>query len=474
VKRVITAVVIVGLTVGWFVTRADGATPNYRTAVAKTKTVSQTLDEVGTVEPVSAASVAFPVAGRVATVQVSPGATVTRGQVLATLDTTELDNAVDAAQADLDQAKLTLANAIAANAEEAQPEDTSELDQARQAVLDGQRLVDEKIGAGQAALESANEVCAAVTEESVSACQSALNDVLQAQAATAEAQSALSAASNALEQLRNQSQPDDRSSGPATSGGTASAADLRQYQKDIDAKAAAVAVAKQNVAAATIVSPIEGTIEDVDLEAGDSVTAGSTTKTVRVVGPSGYEVTAIVSVDDLKDVKLGQQAVVTPDGTRKEITGEVVAIGAPRASNGATTYPVTIGVDDDSALRNGTVAGVAITTGEASSGVAVPTSAVHVEGTRKTVTLLRNGKVDEASVTVGVIGRQWTQITRGIKAGDEVVLADVSQPLPSDATSSSNGNSRRDRVFGGDGGPVVEIAPGGGANGPPAGFKVGP
>jgi HlyD family secretion protein len=401
---------------------------------------------------------------------------VTRGQTLATLDTASLDDAVDTAQAALDQAKLALANALTANAESssAQAQDTTALDQARQAVLDGQRLVDERLSAAQAALESANAVCAAVTEESVTACQSALNDVLRAQSETNEAQSALSAASNALEELRNQSSSSQPTRGDT--GGTASAADLKRYQKEIDAAAAAVAVAKQNVAAATIVSPIDGTIEDVDLRVGDTVSAGSSASAIRVAGPSGYEVTAIVSVDDLKDVKLGQAAVVTPDGTNKEVRGEVVAIGAPRTSNGATTYPVSVGVDDDSALRNGTVANVSITTGEGSSGIAVPTSAVHVEGTRKTVTVLRDGDPKVVTVTVGVIGRQWTQIKSGIKAGDRVVLADLNEPLPGDVTSSSNGNNGKDQVFRGDGGPIVEFAPpnGGGGNGGPAGFKIGP
>jgi HlyD family secretion protein len=398
-------------------------------------------------------------------VPVTKGATVRRGQTLAPLDTTSLQDAVDAAQAQLDQARLALSNALAANAQAATDAASSsqaddELNQARQAVLDGQRDVDHKLAAAQAALESANQVCAAVTEDNVSECQAALNDVLQAQADTAAAQSALAAASNALDALRNQSSNGSRS--PSSSGGTATAADLVRYQKDIDAAVAAVAVAKQNVAAATIVSPIDGTIEAVGLDVGDRVTAGSTTSVIKVVGPSGFEVTAIVSVDDLKDLKLGQAATVTPDGTHRSVTGEVVAIGAPRTANGSTTYPVSVGVDDDAALRNGTVAGVAITTGAASTGVAVPTSAVKLEGRRKTVTVLNGNTPKVVPVTVGVVGRAWTQIKTGINAGQRVVLADLNEPLPSDVTSSSNGSSndvRKGFFQGGNGGPVVEFGP---------------
>src|SRR5204863_6981977 len=133
-----------------------------------------------------------------------------------------------------------------------------------------------KIGAAQAALDSANQVCAAVTADNVAQCQAALTNVMQAQSDTAEAQAALAQASNTLEALRNQSS----SKSPSSGGGTASAADLVRYQKDIDAAAAAVAVAKQNVAAATIVSPIDGTIEAVGLGVGDKVTAGSSSSVI--------------------------------------------------------------------------------------------------------------------------------------------------------------------------------------------------
>ena len=39
------------------------------------------------------------------------------------------------------------------------------------------------------------------------------------------------------------------------------------------------------------------------------------------------------------------------------------------------------------------------------------------------------------TVQVGVVGATWTQITNGLQAGDQVVLATVSEPLPSSATN---------------------------------------
>ncbi len=465
--KVISAVVVVFGLIAFVATRANGdAGPSLRTARVTDRSVSKTVSEVGTIEPVSAASVAFPVAGTVATIAVTKGQSVTRGQTLATLDTIELQRALNAAKAALSEAKLKLAEAIAGNANassnggaRSQDQLVDALAEVRQAVLDAQQLVDQRIGDAQAQYEAAQNVCAAVTADDVATCQAALTDVLSAQQATADAQQTLRAASSAFDQaveakaesVSSQNNQPSQSDQPATS----SAADLAAMQKDIDAASAGVAVAEQNLSAATIVSPIDGTIESLGLQVGDAVTAASTDAVIDVVGPNGYEVTTIVAVEKLANIKLGQKATVTPDGSNTSRDGEVVAIGAPRTANGATSYPVSIGLDDDASLRNGSVASVSITTGSASTGLAVPTSAVRTESGQSTVTVVTNGKLEVKSVTVGVVGSVWTQIKTGLTEGQQVVIADLSEPLPDSATNATNGNNNE-------------------RNGPTSGFIQGP
>ncbi len=469
------ALTLAAVAVFGVVTSGTGPAGALRLAAATTRSVTKSLNEVGIIEPVSAAAVGFPVAGTVASVAVTSGATVTRGQTLATLDTAALQRAVNAAQSTLDQAKLALVNATTASAPTDETSDSSsQLDAARQAVLEGQQEVDAKLQAAQEALDSAAQVCAGATDgstedtEAVEACRTALAGVLDAQRDTSGAQQHLSDTSQTLDALISQAA--SSSSNPprgSSSTTTASAADLAALQKAIDAAKAGVAVANQNLAAATIVSPIDGTVQAVNFAVGDAVTASSTTAVVKVIGQAGYEVTAIVAVDKLADVKLGQAANVKPDGSSRRLSGEVVAIGAPVTTNGATTYPVSIGVDADDALRNGTVASVEIITASAESTVAVPTSAVHVEGDRATVNVVDGSKTSVVTVTLGVIGREWTQIKSGLRAGQQVLLADLSQALPGSATSSSNGQ-------GDDNTARIEFGPPpGGASGGPVNF-IGP
>ena len=176
-----------------------------------------------------------------------------------------------------------------------------------------------------------------------------------------------------------------------------------------------------------------------------------------VVGDGGYEVTTTVTVDDLPDLESGQPVTVLADGSDESADGEVVGIGTVGTSSGsATTYPVTIGLTDPpEGLRNGTTASLSIVTARTGEAVAVPTSAVTVDGGRATVTVLDDGTPSEITVQTGAVGDTWTEITDGLEVGQTIVLADLDAPLPTSATDSeSTGGLGGPGGFGGFGGGV--------------------
>jgi len=105
-----TVVVVALLAGGAAAWAADGSgNSGYRMAKVVRASVSNSLTVVGSLAPVSDASAAFQVAGKVATVTAAVGQTVTAGESLATLDPTALSESVSSAQSALasDQAKLT-------------------------------------------------------------------------------------------------------------------------------------------------------------------------------------------------------------------------------------------------------------------------------------------------------------------------------------------------------------------------------
>ena len=352
---------------------------------------------------------------------------------------------------------------------------------------------------------------AASSQGSITACQRQLEVVLGAEQDVSAAQNALATAATNLDDLLDrrmeavttpstteppstdvpgsdvagqggpQAQGGQRPSGIAGGGGSSggsvsaspSSADLIAYQRDVDAAQASLLVAQQALKQAAIASPIDGHIVAVDLAVGDAVTAGSTTATIVVAGDGGYEVTTTVAVADLPKVEVGQQADVVIDGSSTALDGTVVAIGvAATSTTGATTYPVSISLPAGTEVLDGSVASVAVVTSSAHDALAVPTSAMHTNGSRHTVDVLEDGELTEVAVGVGTVGDTWTEITSGLTTGQVVVLADLGEALPGSATESSTNGGQNGPVggFGGPGGQGGPPAfPGGGQGGPPGG-----
>lgn len=121
------------------------------------------------------------------------------------------------------------------------------------------------------------------------------------------------------------------------------------------------------------------------------------------------------------------------------------SVPATSSTTGAS-YPVTIALDPTpQPMPDGQTAPVSITIAHAADVLTVPTSAVHAVGARHVVTVLRNGQAVPAAVVVGASDATHTQVLEGLQAGDQVVLANLDQPLP---TTSSRGGG----PFGGGGG----------------------
>jgi trimeric autotransporter adhesin len=247
--------------------------------------------------------------------------------------------------------------------------------------------------------------------------------------------------------------PSSQPSSPNSGNQSASAAQLAADQKAIDAAEAGLKVAQQNLAAATLRSPASGKVAAVDLVAGQS----SSGKSITIVGTGIPGVDATVPLGQVDQVKVGQSVTVAVDGVATKLHGTVTSIGMLNASSSGAnpTYQVTVQLDAASRqLYDGSGADIVISTGSARNVLTVPNSAIHsTRGGGHTVTVLDGGKTSTVRVILGASGRNVTEVKSGLKAGQKVVLADPSEPLPSSATSNS-GNGKFPGGGGFGGGPV--------------------
>jgi hypothetical protein len=81
--------------------------------------------------------------------------------------------------------------------------------------------------------------------------------------------------------------------------------------------------------------------------------------------------------------------------------------------------------------------------------------------------VLEDGAPTATDVEVGAVGATWTEVTSGLEEGDEVILADLDEPLPSSATDSANGDDGDRFGPGSDEAPVIRFER------PDGGVKVG-
>jgi HlyD family secretion protein len=501
---------------------------------------AQTLTATGTVRPAQQATVTFPISGTVATVAVAVGQTVRAGQVLATLDPTALNAALDAARSSLAGARATLAAAQAGQTAAAvgagsgsstgsssrtatgtgtaakATTGAAKITALQATLVRDQTSADAALAAAATALQKARAACGQQPAPTLptdaraaqggsdgsvdgtsdgtptdpaadpaadpwgapsagqQSCLAAESDLLHRQTATQQAQQAVAkdevALDDALVQAIGSASSGSASSGSASSGSASSsaassgsasttgrstgstgsgsapvsAAQLAADQASIDAATAAVDLAEQNRAQATVTSPISGLVHAVGLAVGDRVTAASSSASVVVAGTGDEQVVTQVPVSDLPSIKAGQHAHVTPDGSATPVDGTVATIGLLPAS-GTTSYPVTVTLPGVTTLPNGSAATVSFEVGASTgSALLVPTSAITVVGRGHTVRVLDQGRLSTAQVRVGAIGPVWTEVTSGLQAGQQVVVAEVDAPLPSGNTGL--------RGFGGGGG----------------------
>jgi RND family efflux transporter MFP subunit len=216
----------------------------------------------------------------------------------------------------------------------------------------------------------------------------------------------------------------------------ASPQQLVSDQATIDAAQAQLTEAQQAHDQAELRSPIDGTVGMVTISAGETVPGNSASPQIVVVGAGAHQVTTSVSDTSVGSVRVGDAATVIPSGSSATLHGQVVTIGllgdsASTGSPGSVSYPVTIGLTDtDQPLFAGQSASVSIMLAHASDTLTVPSSAVHHGNSGSTVTVLRNGTAKGVDVTLGVVGPTRTQVLAGLNSGDQVVIADLSRPLP--------------------------------------------
>jgi HlyD family secretion protein len=184
----------------------------------------------------------------------------------------------------------------------------------------------------------------------------------------------------------------------------------------------------------TITSPISGTIVQKDMKAGDNLKSGSVLCTVFDLS----HLTLVLNVDelDIKKVQPGQSVSITADASPDRVYhGVVTKININGTTlNGVTSYPITIKIEETEGLLPGMNVDATIIVEELKNVLTVPVGAV----VRNNLVLVQSpdapAQPAEAGIPQGFIYKEVTLgpsnddsivITGGLAEGDVVAVLDT-------------------------------------------------
>ena len=190
-----------------------------------------------------------------------------------------------------------------------------------------------------------------------------------------------------------------------------------------------------------IKSPIAGTVIEKNFKAGDKVD-GVSSGTLAVIYDLSYlELEMAVDELDIGKVEVGQEVRITADALEGQTFSGVVdkvSISGTTA-NGATSYPVTIIIEDYGELRPGMNVSAQIIGEEIPNALCIPVDAVE-RGNTVTVpgpgALSEDGtavvdvtKLETKEVNLGRNDDEYIEVTSGLEEGDVVLINNQASTL---------------------------------------------
>ncbi|MEU4428304.1 HlyD family efflux transporter periplasmic adaptor subunit [Actinoplanes sp. NPDC024001] len=427
---IIAAGVLVLLSMG--AASCDDEPSAVRLGTAAVGTVEEIVEAPGTVTARTAATLTAPAAGTVTDLLVGPGDQVAEGDVLAVIDSPELERRRDAAKQALDEAPSgggvpTGGTAgFTAVRERTDKQATEAFDQAREAA---DKIADPEL---QKALRHQVDAAKQQYEAASAAAAAAVRSVENGVASLGRAMGALSAAQ------RLQAEQAYELADAAVDALTlrAPVAGVVQLGGTAPASSGSLTDLLQGGTPGQLPQPAAAGVDSTVPEGG-YVAAG--TPVLTVVDVSRLGLTAEVDETDVLLVEPGVAAEAELDaapGAAYPATVRAADLLPTTSARGGISYRVRLDLGEGSYAdggdaaptpRPGMSAVVRLKVREAADAVTVPAAAVVSVDGRDTVWTVEDGRYASTPVRLGVQGEDTVQVVSGLRAGQRIVVAGADQ-----------------------------------------------
>jgi len=402
-----------GFTVFRILTSASqsSTTVNDKTVLVESKSLPIKIKSSGSIVPIETVNLSPKQAGKLEQLLVEQGARVTKGQVIARMDSTNLVPQLYQAQASAAASEANLIKLRNGN----RPEDIA----AAQA----------RVEAARGRLESARSRLALntmrtsryqglQTEGAISRdrLDEVLTDDRSTQADLLTAQANLVEVTRQFEQSRNGSRFED----------------ISQAEAQLAQAIAGIRLIEVQIEDTIIRAPFAGIITQKYANAGAFVTpttasaSNSSTSTSIVAIANGLEIIAKVPEVDISQIKIGQEVEIIADAFPSEVFKGRVRLIAPEAiiEQNVTSFQVRVTLETGKdKLQSGMNTDLRFIGQKIDNALVVPTVAIVTqEGKTGLLIADEKGRSKFQPVTIGTTVENQTQILSGVKIGDRIFV----------------------------------------------------
>lgn len=317
---------------------------------------------------------------------VDRGAHVKAGQLLAELENRDLASAVNENQANYEQAEAQYQTVARGTIPDEAEKAASDVASAKDVMDAAQKLYDSR--------------AALLKEGAIS--QKEVND---SQLALAQAKNQYDVANKHLQTLQSVNREQEVKAAAAQRNAAKARTETAQAQLD----------------SSRITSPIDGVVTDRPVYAGEMPQSGGSI--ITVMDLSRMEARAHVSIDDAKQLKVGDEANIFPTDGGAQIPGKVTVI-SPALDPSSTTVEVRVQAPNtDGRLQPGVSLRVEMIAQTVPAAFVIPYASVLTSSSGKTSVMVvdAENKPHRKPVTLGIRDGANVQVKEGLDNGERVV-----------------------------------------------------
>ena len=205
-------------------------------------------------------------------------------------------------------------------------------------------------------------------------------------------------------------------------GDATPAVNLERTQLSIRATEAQIKQLRKQIANTTVTAPFSGIVTEKMVEKGSVVSVGA--PIAKITDISSLKLVVEIPEKDINRFRVGQSIPIETDVyPAVRFTGRVSMVAAE--GDAAHNYPVEIRVPNSgkNQLKAGMYGTIANTDKLKSQTLSVPRQAILGSAKQPQVYVVESGKAVLKTVEIGATTNEYYEITKGLKAGDQVITS---------------------------------------------------